>query len=131
MAKLLGGSLAAAVALGAAPAAAGEHGSAFDEGRRYNDRPYVYFVPDDFGRSGRFVSWDDGYFALGGGVEVRNNQALFDYDRDYPYEYRSHVTSGHAEEDASYADYAVESCTVEWVRDEERGEMTDVRVCRN
>jgi hypothetical protein len=37
-------------------------------------RPYVYFVPGDFGRSGRFVSWDDGYFTHGGGVDVRNDQ---------------------------------------------------------
>jgi hypothetical protein len=131
MAKLLGGLLVAALALGSAPAAAGERWSAFEDGRRYNDRPQVYFVPGDFGRSGRFVSWDDGYFAYGGGVEVENNQALFDYDRDYPYEYRSHVTSGEAEEDASYADQAVESCTVEWVRDARTGELTDVRVCRN
>nr|WP_295370517.1 hypothetical protein [uncultured Sphingosinicella sp.] len=131
MLKLFGALLAASAAFGAAPAMADEPWSEFDSGRRYNDRPYVYFVPSDFGRSGRFVSWDDGYFARGGGVEVSNNSALFDYDRDYPYEYRSSVPSGEAEEHESYADYAVQSCTVEWVRDARTGERTDVRVCRN
>ncbi len=131
MAKLLGGLLAAAAMLGGAPAVAGERWSEFDQGRRYDDRPYVYFVPGDFGRSGRFVSWDDGYFAHGGGVDVRNNQARFDYDRDYPYEYRSYGPLGEAEEHGDYLDYAVQSCTVERVRDARTGARTDVRVCRN
>lgn len=128
MAKLLSGVLAAAAALGGAPALAEEGWSEFHDERRYRNRPYVYFVPGDFGRSGRFVSWDDGYFAYGGGVEVRNNQALYDYDRDYPYEYRSHRMAAHDEEEQ---EFAVQSCLVELVRDSQTGGTTDVRVCRN
>jgi hypothetical protein len=129
MTKLLGGLLAAAVAFGASPAMASEGWSEFDQGRRYHDRLYVYFVPSDFGRSGRFVSWDDGYFAHGGEVDVRNNQARYDYDRDYPYEYRSYRVE--AEEDLQPMDFAAQSCSVQWVRDTRTGGKTDVRVCRN
>lgn len=126
MAKLLHGLMAAAVAIVATPAAAGDSWSAFDQGRRYDDRPYIYFVPADWARSGRFVSWDDGYFEQGGGIEVRNGQAHFDYDRDYPYEYRSYSRPAEPLAEARREP----SCTIEQVRDRNK-RSAEVRVCRN
>ena len=112
--------------LAAAPAAA-EGWSEFAPLRRAHDRTYVIFVPDDYGRSGRFVSWDDGYFMHGGGVEVRGGKATFDYDRDYPYDYRSYSLAAYDEEPEPTRE---PSCTVETVRDGKNG-WADVRVCRN
>jgi hypothetical protein len=130
MAKHLGGIVALAMAFCSGPAWAEGRWSAFDQGRAYDDRPYLYFVPTEFGRSGRFISWDDGYFALGGGVEVRNNRASYDYDRDYPYEYRSHGVSAEEQEEEQ-AELAGQRCTLERVRDAKTRGTTEVRICRN
>ena len=67
--------------LGAAPATAGEGWSAFEPIRRAHDRTYIFFVPDEPLRSGRFVQWDDGYFQHGGGVETRVRRAKCEYAR--------------------------------------------------
>lgn len=110
--------------LGAAPALAGEHGSGWV--RKIDDRPYVFFVPGDYGRSGRFVSWDDGYFARGGGVEVAEGQVRFDYDRSYPYEFYYLE----AEPDEAPVMDRPSFCETKTVRDGRRG-RSPVRVCRN
>jgi len=111
--------------LGGAPAVAGEGWSEFVPLRRGLDRTYIFFATEPL-RSGRFVSWDDGYFQHGGGVDAWSGRASFDYDRDYPYEYRSVSAAGHSESPS----VRERSCAIERVRDREEG-WTDVRVCRN
>lgn len=113
--------------LGAAPATAGAGWSAFEPIRRAHDRTYIFFVPDEPVRSGRFAQWDDGYFQHGGGVDAWGGRATFDYDRDYPYEFRSASLGAWEEEPRPMRE---PSCTIEHVRDREGG-WTDVRVCRN
>ena len=127
MRKLLSVLALGLTGLGAAPAAAELGWSEFVPVRRGYDRPYIFFVPNEYGRSGRFVSWDDGYFQHGAGVRVRNGQATFDYDRDYPYDYPSYAMA-HADE--APEEMRESSCTIERVRDGKSG-WADVRVCRN
>lgn len=112
--------------LGTAPAVAGEGWSDFVPLRRAHDRTYIFFVPDEPLRSGRFVSWDDGYFQHGGGAENWGGRATFDYDRDYPYEYRSAASVWTSEPRPTRE----RSCATERVRDREKG-WSDVRICRN
>ena len=106
------------------PAVAGENGWS----RRGDDRPYVIFVPGDYGRSGRFISWDDGYFVRGGGVSVGDRQARFHYDRSYPYEYRF-LDDLPVEEEEEWRE-AMPSCETRNVRDP-KGGTSPVRICRN
>ena len=126
MRKLVCALALGAGALGTTPLAAQPGWSEFETIRRAYDRPYVFFMPGDYGRSGRFVSWDDGYFARGLGVHVDRNQALFDYDREYPYDYRSYTMIA----DEEMQPRRETACTSERVRDGAGG-WTDVRICRN
>ena len=125
MRKLLWALAIAASTLGA-PAAADEGWSEFAPVGRGHDRAYIYFVPGDYGRIDRSSSWDDGYFAQGGGVRATRNHATFDYDRDYPYDYPSYSL---VEEEEEF-DLRAPSCTTHRVRDGKSG-WSDVRVCRN
>jgi hypothetical protein len=100
--------------------------------------PYVYFGYDD--RWGpRVFSRDDGYFqGRGYGVSLSDGRAIFDYDRDYPYDFpgselaggsgigsrdHSEVTDGDEHEDAP-------DCELRTVPDRRSGKTAEVRVCR-
>jgi hypothetical protein len=115
----------AVAGFGASPAMAGEYGS---WARKMEDRPYVYFEPGDYGRSGRFVSWDDGYFARGGGVGLEDGRVRFDYDRSYPYEYAFY--EGEPDWVEEEEEERVPYCETRTVRDGKRG-SGPVRICRN
>lgn len=110
----------------AAPAVAGEHGPWV---RTLDDRPYILFVPGDYGRSGRFVSWDDGYFARGDGVSTGENRARFHYDRSYPYDYA--LREAEPDWAPEEAEERVAYCETRTVRDGRRGGTDSVRICRN
>ena len=129
MRKLLWALAATACAIAVTPASADHGWSEFEPVRRGQDRPLLFFAPQGIGSGERFVSWDDGYFRNGGGVSVRSNRALFDYDRDYPYEYSSHSAMAEAEWDEM--EPREPYCTFESVRDAEGGGRTEVRICRN
>jgi hypothetical protein len=118
------GLVAVAGLVAGTPAIAGESGWS----RRGDDRPHVIFVPGEYGRSGRFVSWDDGYFVRGGGVSLEDGRARFHYDRSYPYEYRFLDEPAADEEEAD--DVAVPYCETRNVRDP-KGGTSPVRICRN
>jgi hypothetical protein len=113
-----------ALGLTAAPAAAELGWSEFVPVHRGYGCPYIVFAPGDYIRT---VSRDDGYFEHGGGVDVRNGKAMFDYDRDYPYDYPSYSLASLDEEREAMRE---PSCTIERVRDGKSG-WADVRVCRN
>lgn len=126
MRKLLGAAALTLLALGA-PAGATELGwSEFASAKRAHDRPYLYLVADGYGRWNRLAGRQEGYFYQRGGVDVSGGRALFDYDRDYPYDYPSYSTMVEEEVEAMRAP----SCTFERVSDGKSG-WTDVRVCRN
>lgn len=82
------------------------------------------WVPRQFSR-------DDGYFhGRGGGVQVASGQALFDYDRDYPYDFPSERSAGEPMMDFAEDFDAEPSCTFEAVRDRRSGASASVRICR-
>jgi len=121
--------LVCALALGlcAAPAAADEGWREFLPVGRGYDSTYLYVVTSEHGRLNRLPSRHEGYFFQGGTVEARGGRALYDYDRDYPYDYPSYTVAA-AEEEVE--DFREPSCTVQRVRDGKSG-WADVRVCRN
>lgn len=93
-------------------------------------RAYVYFVNERWGP--RVFSRDDGYFqGRGGGVEVANGEAMFDYDRDYPYDFPSGWGAGEAPMDYLGAELRQEpACSMEPVRDRRTGRSAEIRICR-
>jgi hypothetical protein len=92
-------------------------------------RTFVYFGHDD--RWGpRVFSRDDGYFqGRGGGVAVQRGRAVYDYDRDYPYDFPRGWGADAALEYAEDEARAEPVCTIERVPDRRSGSV-DVRVCR-
>lgn len=116
-----------ALGLCTAPAAAHESWSEFVPVSRGYEATYLYVVTSAHGRLNRLPSRHEGYFYQGGTVDVRNGRALYDYDRDYPYDYPSYTLASEADE---VADSREPSCTVERVRDGKSG-WADVRICRN
>ena len=131
--------LAFAALIGAAsPAAAGQGSlgwSEYDapysiERASHRGRSYVYFGQERWGS--RQFSRDDAYFhGRGGGVAIANGEALFDYDRDYPYDFPSRW--GPEEPSLAFEGDEVDrqpSCTDEPVRDRRSGRSTTVRICR-
>jgi hypothetical protein len=94
----------------------------------YSARTYVYFGHDD--RWGpRVFSRDDGYFqGRGGGVSVANGRAVFDYDRDYPYDFPRNWGRNSDETQGEMVSREPE-CRIELVPDGRLG-TAEVRVCR-
>lgn len=113
-----------ALGLCAAPAAAHERWSEFVPASHHP--AYVYVVGSEHGRLNRLPSRHEGYFHQRGTLDVRNGRALFEYDRDYPYDYPSYAWWDHGEAEQPRGP----SCTMERVPDAAGG-LTEVRVCRN
>ena len=109
--------------LAAAPAASEPGWSEFVPANRLERS---YFLVDQ-GEYIRSFSRDDGYFHHGAGVRMRGGHTMFDYDRDYPYDYPSYATALADEEPHEMPE---PSCTIERVRDGKSG-WAAVRVCRN
>jgi hypothetical protein len=77
----------------------------------------------------RVFSRDDGYFqGRGGGVRVANGRAVFDYDRDYPFDFPR--SWGREDTDERRADMRMREpeCRIERVPDGKSG-SAEVRVC--
>lgn len=91
---------------------------------------HAYYLGDGIWAPRQF-SRDDGFFnGRGGGVSVANGGAIFDYDRDYPYDFPSHWDG---EREAPYGDAGLSpepNCTDQPVRDRRSGERVFVRICR-
>lgn len=122
--------LAALLATGS-PALA-RHDGHILEGPRFREaRPFVYLGSDD--RWGpRVFSRDDGYFqGRGGGVSIAGGKAMFDYDRDYPYDFPARWGAQNDAHDAhAGGSMSHKSCIDEPVRDGRSGQSTTVRICR-
>jgi hypothetical protein len=93
-------------------------------------RVQIYFGQNNWGP--RVFSRDDGYFqGRGGGVSIGGGQAMFDYDRDYPYDFPTRW--GPDEPALGFEDNelsAEPACSDEPVRDRRSGKSTTVRICR-
>ncbi|MDB5699490.1 MAG: hypothetical protein JWN69_2294, partial [Alphaproteobacteria bacterium] len=86
---------------------------------------------DDFSSYATTVPAPDqfGFFGNGGEAMLVNGNAVYEYDRSYPYEYYRA-----AEADQAAAPEAARStpsgCEVQWVPDGHGGDMVPVRICR-
>ncbi len=93
-------------------------------------RVHVFFGQNHWGP--RVFSRDDGYFqGRGRGVSVAGGQAMFDYDRNYPYDFPARW--GGKREEFGFTGNEVMSepaCVDEPVRDRRSGRSASVRVCR-
>lgn len=96
----------------------------------HRGRTYVYFGHDAW--APRVFSRDDGYFqGRGGGVAVANGKALYDYDREYPYDFPAGWGAGESElYDADRPSTKDTACSFAPVRDRRTGAQTEVRICR-
>jgi hypothetical protein len=96
----------------------------------HRSRAYVYFGQEPWGS--RQFSRDDAYFhGRGGGVAVVNGEAMFDYDRDYPYDFPTRWGAEEPSFGFEGNELAAEpACTEEPVRDRRSGRSATVRICR-
>jgi hypothetical protein len=69
-----------------------------------------------------------GYFATGGEVELVDGQAMYDYDRSYPYDWYRGDRTEPAGVQIAYP--AAPRCETSWVPDASGRERVPVRVCR-
>jgi hypothetical protein len=72
-----------------------------------------------------------GFFGNGGEATLVNGQAVYDYDRSYPYEYYRGPRREEAAADGANAGRAAHSgCETSWVPDGRGGGNVPVRICR-
>jgi hypothetical protein len=124
--------LCLALALPAAPAAAEYGGAVYRETSdfvpAYQLHRHYHYLGDGMWAPRQF-SRDDGFFHRGGGVGLENGRAVYDYDRDYPYDFPRGRDGG--EEPGFVGDEMMrdeEECRVVRVPDARSG-SAEVRIC--
>lgn len=94
------------------------------------------FFAEKRARPGRGVPWYGDrygfYPGLGEGLEVVNDQAIYHYDRGYPYDYYPPEPVAVADEgwqDEAPRRHRRSGCRTQWVEDGGSGEKVPVRIC--